>query len=56
MLGLKIFQIMIFQKAFTNYLMNFSIEEKHPGFIRHSEGRLSRRITSEVIKVIRKWK
>ena len=30
--------------------MNFSIEEKHPGFVRHSEGRLSRRITTEVIK------
>jgi len=32
--------------------MNFSIEEKHPGFIRHSEGRLSRRITSEVIRSV----
>ena len=49
LLGLKISKNDL-SKSLHKLLMNFSIEEKHPGFIRHSEGRLSRRITSEVIK------
>jgi glutamate synthase (NADPH/NADH) large chain len=31
-------------------LVNAVPEKKHPGFIKHDEGRLSRRITSEVVK------
>ncbi|MDA9727713.1 glutamate synthase-related protein [Acidimicrobiaceae bacterium] len=49
LLGLKISKNDL-SKSLHKLLMNFSIEEKHPGFIRHSEGRLSRRITAEVIK------
>ena len=51
LLGLKISDSNL-SKSLHKILMNFSIEEKHPGFIRHSEGRLSRRITSEVIKSV----
>jgi len=51
LLGLKISNNNL-SKSLHKILMNFSIEEKHPGFIRHSEGRLSRRITSEVIKSV----
>ncbi|MBS92460.1 MAG: glutamate synthase large subunit, partial [Actinobacteria bacterium] len=51
LLGLKISNNDL-SKSLHRLLMNFSIEEKHPGFIRHSEGRLSRRITSEVIKLL----
>jgi len=51
LLGLKISNSDL-SKSLHKILMNFSIEEKHPGFIRHSEGRLSRRITSEVIKFV----
>jgi len=51
LLGLKISNNEL-SKSLHKILMNFSIEEKHPGFIRHSEGRLSRRITSEVIKFV----
>ena len=53
LLGLKISNSDL-SKSLHKILMNFSIEEKHPGFIRHSEGRLSRRITSEVIKFVEK--
>jgi glutamate synthase (NADPH/NADH) large chain len=51
LLGLKISNSDL-SKSLHKILMNFSIEEKHPGFIRHSEGRLSRRITSEVIRFV----
>ncbi len=51
LLGLKISNNDL-SKSLHKILMNFSIEEKHPGFIRHSEGRLSRRITSEVIRSV----
>jgi glutamate synthase (NADPH/NADH) large chain len=51
LLGLKISNSDL-SKSLHKILMNFSIEEKHPGFIRHSEGRLSRRITSEVIRSV----
>ena len=51
LLGLKISNTDL-SKSLHKILMNFSIEEKHPGFIRHSEGRLSRRITSEVIRSV----
>ena len=51
LLGLKISNNNL-SKSLHKILMNFSIEEKHPGFIRHSDGRLSRRITSEVIKSV----
>ena len=51
LLGLKISDSNL-SKSLHKILMNFSIEEKHPGFIRHSEGRLSRRLTSEVIKSV----
>jgi len=51
LLGLKISKNDL-SKSLHKILMNFSIEEKHPGFIRHSEGRLSRRITSEVIRFV----
>ena len=51
LLGLKISNNNL-SKSLHKILMNFSIEDKHPGFIRHSEGRLSRRITSEVIKSV----
>ena len=51
LLGLKISNSDL-SKSLHKILMNFSVEEKHPGFIRHSEGRLSRRITSEVIKFV----
>src|SRR6056300_1119511 len=51
LLGLKISNNNL-SKSLHKILMNFSIEEKHPGFIRHSEGRLSRRITSEVIRSV----
>ena len=49
LVGLKISNIDL-SRSLHKVLMNFSIEEKHPGFVRHSEGRLSRRITTEVIK------
>ena len=55
LLGLKISKNDL-SKSLHKLLMNFSIEEKHPGFIRHSEGRLSRRITSEVIKSLESGK
>ena len=51
LLGLKISNSDL-SKSLHKILMNFSMEEKHPGFIRHSEGRLSRRITSEVIRSV----
>ena len=53
LLGLKISNIDL-SKSLHKILMNFAIEEKHPGFIRHSEGRLSRRITSEVINFVKR--
>ena len=49
LLGLKVVNASL-SKSLHKVLINTSIEEKHPGFIRHDEGRLSRRITSEVIK------
>ena len=39
-------------KSLHKILINAVSDKKHPGFERHKEGRLSRRITSEVIKAI----
>ncbi len=52
LLGLKVSNNKLSQ-SLHKILMNFAIEEKHPGFIRHEEGRLSRRITTEVIRSIK---
>ena len=49
LLGLKILNNNL-PSSLHKLLVNAVSEKKHPGFIRHEEGRLSRRITSEVIK------
>ena len=55
LLGLKVSNNKLSQ-SLHKILMNFAYEEKHPGFIRHEEGRLSRRITTEVIRSIKSKK
>ena len=49
LLGLKVLDNNL-PSSLHKLLVNAVSEKKHPGFIRHDEGRLSRRITSEVIK------
>ena len=49
LLGLKVLDNKL-PSSLHKLLVNAVSEKKHPGFIRHDEGRLSRRITSEVIK------
>ncbi|MDC3275438.1 glutamate synthase-related protein, partial [bacterium] len=49
LLGLKVLNNNL-PSSLHKLLVNAVPEKKHPGFIRHDEGRLSRRITSEVIK------
>lgn len=49
LLGLKVLNNNL-PSSLHKLLINAVSEKKHPGFIRHEEGRLSRRITSEVIK------
>ena len=49
LLGLKVLDNNL-PSSLHKLLVNAVSEKKHPGFIRHEEGRLSRRITSEVIK------
>ncbi|MDA9209883.1 glutamate synthase-related protein, partial [Acidimicrobiia bacterium] len=49
LLGLKVLNNNL-PSSLHKLLVNAVPEKKHPGFIRHVEGRLSRRITSEVIK------
>ena len=40
-------------KSLHKLLRNAVSDKKHPGFIRHDEGRLSRRLTSEIMKGLR---
>ena len=49
LLGLKVLNNNL-PSSLHKLLVNAVAEKKHPGFIKHEEGRLSRRITSEVIK------
>ena len=49
LLGLKVVENNL-PSSLHKILVNAVSDKKHPGFIRHKEGRLSRRITSEVIK------
>ena len=49
LLGLKVLDNKL-PSSLHKLLVNAVSKKKHPGFIRHDEGRLSRRITSEVIK------
>ena len=49
LLGLKVLENKL-PSSLHKLLVNAVPEKKHPGFVRHEEGRLSRRITSEVIK------
>ena len=49
LLGLKVLENNL-PSSLHKLLVNAVSDKKHPGFIRHEEGRLSRRITSEVIK------
>ena len=49
LLGLKVLDNKL-PSSLHKLLVNAVSEKKHPGFIRHDEGRLSRRITSEVVK------
>ena len=49
LLGLKVLDNNL-PSSLHKLLVNAVPEKKHPGFIKHDEGRLSRRITSEVVK------
>ena len=49
LLGLKVLNNNL-PSSLHKLLVNAVAEKKHPGFIKHEEGRLSRRITSEVMK------
>jgi glutamate synthase (NADPH/NADH) large chain len=49
LLGLKVVDNNL-PSSLHKLLVNAVPEKKHPGFIKHDEGRLSRRITSEVVK------
>ena len=49
LLGLKVLDNKL-PSSLHKLLVNAVPEKKHPGFIKHDEGRLSRRITSEVVK------
>ena len=49
LLGLKVLDNNL-PGSLHKLLVNAVPEKKHPGFIKHDEGRLSRRITSEVVK------
>ncbi len=49
LLGLKVLDNNL-PSSLHKLLVNAVPEKKHPGFIKHEEGRLSRRITSEVVK------
>ena len=49
LLGLKVLDNKL-PSSLHKLLVNAVSKKKHPGFIRHDEGRLSRRITSEVVK------
>ena len=49
LLGLKVLDNNL-PSSLHKLLVNAVPEKKHPGFIKHYEGRLSRRITSEVVK------
>jgi glutamate synthase domain-containing protein 2/glutamate synthase domain-containing protein 1/glutamate synthase domain-containing protein 3 len=49
LLGLKVLDNKL-PSSLHKLLVNAVSKKKHPGFIRHDEGRLSRRITSEIIK------
>ena len=49
LLGLKVLDNNL-PSSLHKLLKNAVPEKKHPGFIKHEEGRLSRRITSEVVK------
>ena len=52
LLGLKVMDNNL-PKSLHKLLRNAVSDKKHPGFIRHDEGRLSRRLTSEIMKGLR---
>ena len=55
LLGLKVMDNNL-PKSLHKLLVNAVSDKKHPGFIRHDEGRLSRRLTSEIMDGLRKKK
>ena len=52
LLGLKVMNNNL-PKSLHKLLRNAVSDKKNPGFIRHDEGRLSRRLTSEIMKGVR---
>ena len=55
LLGLKVMNNNL-PKSLHKLLRNAVSDKKNPGFIRHDEGRLSRRLTSEIMKGVRSKK
>ena len=55
LLGLKVMDNNL-PKSLHKLLVNAVSDKKHPGFIRHDEGRLSRRLTSEIMDGLRNKK